>query len=167
MQQRLLHVGCGGDTIPAWLSQYDEIRLDIDPRHSPDIVGSMTDLGDIGQFDVVFSSHSLEHLSPHEVPVALSEFMRVLLPNGAVIMFVPDLEGIEATEDVVMQSPAGPIAGLDLIYGYRKMLKDHPYMAHKTGFVKKTLHAVLLDAGFSKVIVQRLEHHALFGVAQK
>lgn len=167
MQQRLLHVGCGGDPIPAWLSQYDEIRLDIDPRHSPHIVGNMMSLGDIGEFNVVFSSHSLEHLSPHEVPVALSEFMRVLSPDGALILFVPDLEGVEATEDIVLESPAGPIAGLDLIYGYRKMLKDHPYMAHKTGFVQETLHSTLIGAGFSKVIVQRLEHHALFGVAKK
>lgn len=167
MQQRLLHVGCGGDSIPAWLSQYDEIRLDIDPSHNPHIVADMVSLGDIGPFDAVYCSHALEHLSPHDVPVALGEFIRVLAPNGAIILFVPDLEGVEANDEPLFDSPAGPIAGLDLIYGFRKMLKEKPYMAHKTGFVQSSLHKALIDAGFSQVIVNRLSDYALLGVGKK
>lgn len=83
------------------------------------------------------------------------------------ITFVPDLEDVRATNEVLFHAPAGPICGLDLIYGYRKMLKDKPYMAHKTGFTCETLHNALTDAGFKKVAVSRLPDYALMGAAIK
>lgn len=161
----LLHVGCGHSALPEWLSVHGfaEVRLDIDPDCEPDIVASMTDLGDIGPFDMVFSHHSLEHLSPHEVPVALGEFRRVLRPGGVALIFVPDLEGVQPTEEVLFVSPAGPIAGLDLFYGLRAALSEHPYMAHRTGFVSQTLGAALESAGFSRVATERLAGHNLMG----
>lgn len=169
MQQSgsILHVGCGGDPLPHWLSRYSEVRLDIDESHNPDIVASMLDMGQIGPFDAVFCSHALEHVLPHEVPIALGEFYRVLNPGGACIVFVPDLEDVRATEEPLFDSPAGPICGLDLLYGFRKMLKDKPYMAHKTGFISQTLHDAMTAAGFEKVAVSRLENYALLGAAIK
>lgn len=167
MTASLLHVGCGGDSRPEWLSQYVETRLDIDPRHDPDIVASMVELGEIGPFDAVYCSHALEHLFPHEVETALSEFQRVLKPGGVAYIFVPDLEGVDATDEVLFDSPAGKITGLDLIYGLRHALKDQPYMAHKTGFMLDTLFCSLTKAGFSRVKVDRHSCHNLFGVAIK
>ena len=163
----LLHVGCGGDALPQWLGEFSETRLDIDETHNPHIVADMRTLGNIGPFDAVFCSHALEHLFPHDVKTALQEFVRVLNPGGAVILFVPDLEGVQATEDVLFISPAGPICGLDLIYGYRPMLKDKPHMAHKTGFTAASLARELEGAGLKAVKVDRLSDHALFGCALK
>lgn len=163
----LLHVGCGGDPLPEWLNKYHEIRLDIDEAHKPDVVADMRDLPDIGKFDLIYCSHALEHLSPHEVVPALEGFHRVLNDGGSVVLFVPDLEDVSATDDVLFNAPAGPITGLDLIYGYRKMLKDKPYMAHKTGFTAKTLHNALTEAGFKKVAVSRLSDYAMMGAAVK
>lgn len=142
-----------------------ETRLDIDPGCSPDIVASMTDLGDIGPFDTVFSCHCLERLAPHDVPIALSEFRRVLKPGGNVIIMVPDLEGVSPTDEVLFISPAGPICGLDLFYGLRTALAERPYMAHRTGFVSQTLQAVLETAQFARIGVQRLAGHNLLAVA--
>jgi predicted SAM-dependent methyltransferase len=34
-----------------------------------------------GSVDAVVSSHNMEHLYPHEVPLALAEFVRVLKPD--------------------------------------------------------------------------------------
>lgn len=164
---KLLHVGCGGDPLPAWLGQYDETRLDIDASHNPHIVADMVSLGDIGTFEAVFCSHALEHLPPHQVNDALREFHRVLSPGGALILFVPDLEGVEATDEPLFNAPCGPICGLDLIYGYRKMLKEKPYMAHRTGFVQRTFHAALVNAGFNEVSVKRLSDYAMMGAARK
>jgi len=84
-----LHVGCGpkrkdqttrGFNTPDW----QEVRLDIDPAAQPDIVGTMLDMSAVASESVetLFSSHNIEHLYPHEVPVALQEFLRVLKPNG-------------------------------------------------------------------------------------
>jgi len=162
-----LHVGCGGNPAPAWLDDYDEVRLDIDPTHKPHIVASMLDLGDIGPYDTVFSSHSLEHVYPHEVPIALEGFHRVLNDGGTAIIVVPDLEDIRPTEDVVYESAAGPVTGLDMYYGMARLIAENPYMAHKCGFTQTTLTKVLQDAGFSTVHVQRVNGHNLLGVAVK
>ena len=62
----VLSVGNGFDPLPQWVEQgYSVVRVDIDPATEPDIVGSMTALGDIGPYDVVYCSHALEHVYPH------------------------------------------------------------------------------------------------------
>lgn len=163
----VLHVGCGFEALPVWLGGLAETRLDIDPRCEPDVVATMTALGDIGPFDVVYSSHSLEHLAPHDVGVALGEFRRVLREGGALVVAVPDLEDARPTEDVLFVSPAGPITGLDLFYGFRSALEAQPYMAHRTGFVRDTLMEAFDSAGFSAAKVERQSNYNLVGVARK
>jgi len=164
----LLHVGCGGEPMPEWaVGKYQEVRLDVSPDHQPDVLASMTEMGDIGGFDAIHCSHALEHLVPHEVPTALGEFLRVLKPGGFAVVFVPDLQDVKATEDVLFTAPCGPVTGLDLLYGLRRLLPEMPYMAHRTGFVQDTLAAAFKAAGFSRVSTQRLENYNLMAVAVK
>lgn len=163
---RILHAGCGIDRLPAWL-EGEEVRLDLEPAVKPDIVASFTDLGDIGEFDVVYCSHALEHLYPQDVSAALKEFRRVLKPGGKVVLFVPDLEDVKPTEDVLYVSPSGPITGLDMIYGFRPALRDFPHMAHHTGFTAQTMRYALEDAGFVGVVTQRLGSHNLMAGAER
>jgi SAM-dependent methyltransferase len=120
---RVLHVGCGGVILPHWFEGMQEVRLDIDPDMKPDIVASMTDMGEIGEYEALFCSHALEHLYPHEVQKALAEFKRVLKPEAHAIIFVPDLEDVRPTEEILLVSPAGPITGLDMIFGHRVQLE--------------------------------------------
>lgn len=148
--KRILHVGCGTEHIPEWLDG-DEVRLDIDPAVKPDIVAPMTDMGAIGAFEAIYCSHALEHLYPHDVPMALAEFLRVLRPGGVVLIFVPNLEYARPTNEVLYESPVGPITGFDLFYGYTPWLKENLYMAHHSGFIGATLRAALEKAGFQGV----------------
>jgi ubiquinone/menaquinone biosynthesis C-methylase UbiE len=152
--------------LPPWLGG-EEVRLDIDPDTKPDIVASMTDMGEIGPFDAVYSSHALEHLYPHDVPVALAEFLRVLRGGGMALVIVPDLEDVRPTEEVLYETPAGPVAALDLYYGYRPWLRTCPYMAHHTGFISATLEKALAAVGFQNVRTQRLSGWNLMGVGLK
>lgn len=163
MTKTVLHVGCGHTSLPDWFSEYDEVRLDIDPGCKPDIVANATDLGEIGPFDAVYCSHTLEHLYPHELPIALAEFRRVLREGGALVAFVPDLDGIRATDEVVYQSPCGPITGLDMIYGKISYLQESPQMAHHNGFVAATLSKALELAGFDGVSVLKVPEYNLMG----
>jgi predicted SAM-dependent methyltransferase len=98
-----------------------EIRLDIDPVVAPDIVAAITNMEDVAteSVDAVWSSHSLEHLFPHEVPLALQEFARILKPGGFVLITLPDIEEVAKhiaggnLEDPLYVSPAGPISPID------------------------------------------------------
>ncbi len=160
-----LHIGCGpkhkdrttrGFNTDAW----QELRLDIDESVNPDIVGTMTDMSAVADASVeaVFSSHNIEHLYPHEVPVALKEFLRVLKPDGFFIVTCPDLKSVCALVaedrllDAAYTSPAGPIAPLDILYGHRPaMARGNLYMAHRCGFTQKVLGGTLRDCGFRSV----------------
>ena len=156
-----LHVGCGhlnkfrckGFDNDNW----KEIRLDIDENVNPDIVGTLTDmkLVETGSVDAVYSSHNIEHIFPHEVPIALREFYRVLKEDGIVVMTCPDIQSVgEAlTKDklfeTLYESPMGPVTAFDILYGHRKTTVDgNIFMVHKGGFTYSTLDIKFKEAGF-------------------
>ena len=168
--KRVLHVGCGAYAPGKrhaffQTGEWQEVRLDIDPDVLPDFVASMTDMAPVSDnsVDAVFSAHNLEHLYPHEVPVALQEFRRVLKPSGFALMTMPDLQEVarlvatgQLTEPAY-ESPMGPIAPLDILFGYRPSLaQGNLFMAHHTGFTSQMLMSVLADAGFAACTVQRI-----------
>lgn len=151
-----------------WVRQgYQVVRLDLDPRNEPDICASMTDMGDIGSFDIVYCCHALEHLYPHEVPRALAEFYRVLAAGGYAVIMVPDLEDVEATDEPLEHPEVAPYTGLHLIYGDAAQIEQYPAMAHHCGFVAQTLGKALLAAGFSEVIVRRAKAYNLMATGRK
>ncbi len=165
----VLHVGCGCVDPERLHSEFrgplwKEIRLDANPAVSPDIVASMTDMQQVadGSVDAVWSSHGLEHLYAHEVPLALKEFLRVLTPGGLVLLSLPDLQAAcrelaeGNAEDPLYVSSAGPISTIDMIYGHRDSIaRGNHLMAHKTGFTAATLRKKLEVAGFQRIDVQR------------
>ena len=173
----VLHVGCGApdpNKVPAAFfpaDQWAELRLDIDPTVLPDIAASITDMSMIAEASVdgVWSAHNLEHLASHEVPVALSEFHRVLKPAGFVLVTMPDLQQVAELiasgnlEDAAYMSAMGPIAPIDMLYGYRPALaQGNAFMGHRTGFTALTLAQHLARAGFVDVRVQRDGRFALW-----
>jgi SAM-dependent methyltransferase len=179
---RVLHVGCGAanpDKLPdsffprgAWT----EVRLDIDPDVAPDIIASITDMAAVpaGSVDAVWSAHNLEHLWSHEVPLALAEFHRVLRPGGFALVTMPDLQQVAALvaegnlEGPAYVSALGPIAALDMLYGFRPALAEgNAFMGHRTGFTAASLTAHLQRAGFAEVRVQRDGGFALWASGVK
>lgn len=177
----VLHVGCGPFKRerlherfrgPDWR----EVRLDIDPDVEPDIVCSIVDMASVASasVDAVWSSHNIEHVYAHEVPIVFGEFFRVLRPGGEVLLHTPDLaraaERIRTgrLEDAVYSSPAGPITALDIVYGFGDSIAlGNAFMAHKTGFTARSLAQKLRDAGFGDVDVQRIGVAALSAAARK
>ena len=160
-----LHIGCGParkqHTTPGFNTDaWSEIRLDIDPSVLPDVIGTMTQMESIAtsSVDAIFSSHNIEHLYPHEIPLALSEFLRVLKPDGFAVITCPDLQSVCAlvAEDKLTEpayiSPAGPIAPIDILYGHRPpMANGNLYMSHRCGFTQKVLSGTLQASGFVQV----------------
>lgn len=183
MTSTFLHVGCGpkrqdGTTRGFASPEWRELRLDIDASVAPDFVGTMTDMADVKDesVDALFSSHNIEHLFPHEVPLALAEFRRVVKPGGFVVITCPDLQSVcalvaeDKLTDAAYVSPAGPIAPIDILYGHRdSMARGNTFMAHRCGFTKQVLTGTLQAAGFELVVPLRREHpfYDLWAIAAK
>lgn len=161
-------MGCGSQPLPDWLSHFEDVRVDVDPATNPHFVRNMLNLHDLEGFDGVYCCHALEHLYPYQVPRALAEFKRAIKEEGMVVLMVPDLEDVKPTLDPIgLTCDLGPMCGLDLFYGHHAVLESQPYMAHHCGFTQQSLFDVLMEAGFRKVKVDRLDNFNLFGVGEK
>lgn len=159
----VLHVGCGPreSGILHQIFQGDgwkEIRFDIDPDVSPDIVGSITHMDSVPEsaMDAVYSSHNLEHLFSHEVPICLKEFLRVLKPEGFALIAVPNLQKVaelvaaDKLDTPAYTSPMGPIYPIDILYGFSpSIVAGNIHMAHKTGFTPTSLGKAIMESGFA------------------
>ena len=175
--KKVLNVGGNSKAIPLppQYAEFEHLLLDIDASGSPDIVCDARKLTalEAGQFDAVFCSHNLEHYYRHEVPKVLAGFLHVLKDDGFAHILVPDInevmrltikQGLDI-DDVLYQSPAGPITVLDVLYGLSIEIEEsgQDFFAHKTGFTNKSLLNALHNAGFQKTYsaVGNLEVNAL------
>lgn len=175
--KKVLNVGGNSKAIPLppQYADFEHLLLDIDPKGSPDIVCDARNLTtlDAGQFDAVYCSHNLEHYYRHDVRKVLAGFLHVLKDGGFAHILVPDIQEVMRVtlernfdiDDVLYQSPAGPIMVLDVLYGYSVEIErsGQDFFAHKTGFTQKSLLKALENAGFSKLYsgVGNLEINAL------
>lgn len=90
LRRPFLNVGCGRRFHPSW------VNIDIqptDPQVMPHDIRDGLRFQD-ESFEVVYHSHVLEHLSPHDGLTLLRECYRVLKPGGTIRVAVPDLEEI-------------------------------------------------------------------------
>ena len=156
-----LHVGYGLQNKSSCFGfnndNWKEIRLDFDKNVNPDIVGTLTDMKSVetGSVDAVYSSHNIEHIFPHEVPIVLREFYRVLKEDGIVVITCSDLQSVGAAiaQDKLLESlfesPEGSVTAFDILYGHRKTTADgNIYMIHKGGFTYSLLNKAFYEAGF-------------------
>lgn len=180
--RKFLHVGCGPQTkestVAVFASElWQEVRFDIDQSCNPDIIGTMTDMSMIkaGEMNGLYSAHNVEHLYPHEVSIALSEFHRVLDEHGFAVITCPDMKSVcqkvveQGLTEPLYISPAGPIAAMDVMYGLRTAIASgKTYMAHRCGFTKDLLAQLLYQAGFRRVfVIERPENFDLWAIAFK
>ena len=182
-----LHVGCGHLNKSSCLGfnndNWKEIRFDIDKNVNPDIVGTLTDMKSVetGSVDAIYSSHNIEHIFPHEVPIALREFYRVLKEDGIVVITCPDLQsaGEALTQDKLFETlyeglsvPEGysvPVTAFDILFGHRETTAEgNVFMVHKGGFTYSLLDRAFYEAGFKvRVGGRRPDACDLFLVAFK
>ena len=171
----VLHVGCGPLDHQALHEsfrgpEWHELRLDIDPGVRPDIVASITDMSPVpeGSVDAVYSQHNIEHVFAHEVPVVLTEFLRVLRPGGELLLTTPICRAsrrrsrpggwrrrsIERRSARSVRSTSSTALRSDIKGG-------REYMAHRTGFTARTLSRKLDQAGFGRVRISRVRNSAV------
>ena len=166
-QKIMLHIGAGhpdmGAPIPCAFRSPDwkEVRLDVDPANEPDVLASMLDMSPIadGSIDAIYSAHTIEHLYPSEIPVAMEEMLRVLKPDGIVVTVCPDLQAAarmiadDRLFDTAYTATCGPVTPFDIVFSHRLFTgRDKPFMAHHSGFTVSTLGRTYREAGFAGVV---------------
>ncbi len=163
----VLNVGGGSKAIaiPDYFAGWRHDLLDVDSRGGPDIVCDARELQQLpaGSYDAVYCSHNLEHYYRHDGLKVVRGFVHVLNGTGFAEIRVPDIAQVITAlheqqlelDDVLYQSPAGPIAAHDIIYGLQTEIEQsgQDFYAHKTGFTPKSLSRMLLEGGFQKVFL--------------
>jgi len=175
-----LHVGCGRKNKSRCRGfnndNWKEIRFDIDKSVNPDIVGTLIDmeLVQTGSMDAVYSSYNIDHIYPHQVPIALREFYRVLKEDGIVVITCPDLQsaGEALTQDKLFETlyegHDGPVTAFDVLFGHRETTVDgNIFMIHKGGFTYSLLDRAFYEAGFKVRVGGRSGACSLYLVAFK
>jgi SAM-dependent methyltransferase len=103
--------------------------------------------------DVVYSSHTLEHLSREDGQRFLSECCRVLKPGGIIRILVPDL-AVTVAHYLDGRTPADRfVEGLGVLYTpgksfLKRLLAPLVEYPHKCHYDTSTLVAILDDIGF-------------------
>jgi len=162
--KRVLNVGGHDKSIPLprQYADFEQILLDLDPAVGPDILCDARELSKLEprQFDAVYCAHNLEHYYRHEVSGVLAGFLHILKEEGFAQIIVPDIGEVMRIvaarnldlEDVLYQSPAGPILVLDVLWGWSAQIQrsGQSFFAHKTGFTERSLVSSVQRSGFSK-----------------
>lgn len=164
---RVLNVGgCNKHIeIPSHFDGWDHLLLDIDPNPEVDVVCDAREMMAMpaAEYDAVYCSHNLEHFYRHDLPRVLSGFKHVMKSDGFVHIVVPNIgalikhlaESGKDIEDVLYESPAGPIRGVDMIYGMESFIANsgNDFMCHKNGFTPQSMAKTLFENGFKYVFV--------------
>ena len=125
--------------------------LNIQPGAHVDVVGDGVDLRRFadGSVDELYASHMLEHLGfRDELPRALAEWHRVLVPDGLVRVSVPDL--MTLCQLFVDPNVSARVRDyiVRVLYGSQEDAHDF----HKMGFTLESLSQHLKAAGFHKIM---------------
>jgi len=88
----ILDLGCGKTKYPK------SIGIDINKKSDADIIFNIEEGIPFpnNQFDLVYSSHVLEHINPKKLVFVLEELWRVTKPTGQIIINVPHFSGVGA-----------------------------------------------------------------------
>lgn len=134
-----LHIGCGKVYLPGF------INVDIFDSVHADLYCDMMRLPfDSNSFDLVYSSHCLEHCHRHTIVATLHHWREILKPGGVLRLAVPHFAAA-----VVWYQKTG---NLDDIMGLIFGGQTHPRNNHFVAFDKASLENSLRRAGFDKDI---------------
>ena len=144
-----LRLDIGGAADPYAPDEYTSI----DVWGEPDVRASALDLPFAdGSVDGIWASHVLEHIAIADVPRALAEWLRVLRPNGRVIIRVPNFDY------VAKYWLTGPDRGWaeSMVFG----LQTHDGEFHRSAFTTGILRADMEAAGFEVLRVEMRWTHS-------
>lgn len=135
-----IDIGCGGNIISRADTRF--FRLDIQPKCRPDICGNATELPFANAiFDIVHSSHCLEHFPRNIWRFVLAEWIRVLKPVAEIWFNLPNI--LWAAERMVNDKIIDGNV-LNVLYGGQ----DNEYDFHYNGLTPEIMEKELSLHGF-------------------
>lgn len=129
-----------GPVSPYMLDEGKVVSFDIREDVKPDVVCDVRHLPVPDEtFDIVFSSHTLEHFGWTSVGTVLKEWTRILKVGGELRLVVPNLRyvGKRLAEDTIIPTD------LWVLYGEQ----DYPKNFHAAGFTPKLLTSLVESLG--------------------
>ena len=140
-QRTKIHLGCGKRNFgPDWIH--------IDGSNYPHVDSNNIRrlLYEDNSMDLLYASHVIAYFDRQEIVNVLTEWRRVLKPNGILRLATPDFRTmirLYNEHNIPLQSFVGPL------YGRMQMGNETIY--HKTCYDKEDLTSLLLSVGFDNV----------------
>lgn len=142
-KKRAVDIGCGPVDRSSQFPDFTLVRVDIRDGCNADYRCDVRILPFASEeFDLVFSSHVLEHFPRDEWEKVLDEWIRVLRPNGELVLCVPNLAWASA---VIAGTESGKLSdAMNVFYG----AQSNPFDFHYNGFTPVSLTETLEKRGF-------------------
>ena len=138
-EKKILDLGCGEHKFPH--NEGVPVRVDIREEVNPDYRCDLRALPFADEsWDIVFSSHTLEHFPREQVPAVLDEWLRLIKPGGTLRLVLPDLT--IAAKQIVKTGKLDK-DGWDIMYGQQYYAQDY----HQNGWTAQMLEEMLLKKG--------------------
>ncbi len=142
-----LNLGCG--------SKYKPGYINID-KYNKDVADEIYDIDNLpfesNTIDLIEADQLIEHFDYIHSKYILSDWFRILIPSGKLILETPDLE--KSFEKLVAEDLDNQKITLRWIYGI-----DSRGMQHKTGFTYKLIKELLEEIGFGNIRKEEQKTH--------
>jgi len=154
-----IDIGCG--PIRREIEGITPVRVDIREDCDPDYRVDVRNLpfGD-GSFDIVFSSHVLEHFNRAEWKTVLKEWCRLVTKDGQIHLVLPNIAW--AAHMIAVERKIDDNV-LNVLYGQQ----SYPYDFHYNGLTPERVEEALKENGFSFLENPVLEGYNMFLKAKR
>lgn len=155
--RKAIDIGCGPIDRQEQFPDFTLVRCDIRDEVHPDYRCDVRNLpfGN-DEFDLVFSSHVLEHFSRSEWESVLNEWLRVLKKDGELILVLPNIEW-------AFNSSNAEDDRLNVFYG----AQSNSFDFHYNGFWPVRIEKALTDRGFSKVEINHQGYNMIINAKRR
>jgi predicted SAM-dependent methyltransferase len=152
--KKVVDLGCGPIADSYRTDEGDVLRVDIREEVNPDYRCDLRHLPFAGgEFDVVFSSHTLEHFTRMEGDAVIKEMVRVMKPDGELRLVLPDLKW--AAQHIVNEEVDMDV--MNVVYGAQSYRENY----HYCGYTQSMLEQLLRQNGFVKFLWDRERYHMM------
>lgn len=149
-KKKALDLGCGPIDRSAEFPDFNLVRVDIREDCNPDYRCDVSLLPFANEeFDLVFSSHVLEHFPRDKWEGVLNEWCRLVKKGGEIMLMLPNIAW--ATGQLYL-NPNPDNDTLNVLYG----AQTNPFDYHYNGFTEPRLKEALNLRGFE---IFNVEHH--------